>query len=238
MRKTLWGGGVPPFPPPPPVVRPRVKRWTGLYLSVFRRINVPRIHARLTTTVRMDSVIKAIVVSATRDILERHVTNVRKGFLRLLCSRGAHGWIITEFALASKNMTEKKKGKEFEFYRFLELNFGSRLDCMYCLIYGNLDSRIRVVEFRIRDFSFKAEYPRNSAYHDWNPELKIPFEGIWNPGQWIRKPRRGIKNPRLSWAPFTLELERALKAVKSKSLSTCFLFKKAVYCIFIDRKVA
>ena len=29
----------------------------------------------------MDSAIKAIVVSATRDILERHVTNVRKEFL-------------------------------------------------------------------------------------------------------------------------------------------------------------
>ena len=40
-------------------------------------------------------------------------------------------------------MTEKK-GKDFDFYRFLEFNFGSPLDCMYCPIYGNLGSRIRV----------------------------------------------------------------------------------------------
>lgn len=53
-------------------------------------MTVPRIHARLTKTVRMDLAIKAIVVSATRDILETHVTNVREEFLRLLCSRGAH----------------------------------------------------------------------------------------------------------------------------------------------------
>ena len=54
-------------------------------------------------------------------------------------------------------------------------------------------------------YSWKIRNPRNFSWgirnptKDWKPECKFHWQRIQNPVDWIRNPRRGVHNPRLSW---------------------------------------